>query len=150
MARFPLTPGGRAIVFTGAIRNSLVVLPLALALPAGLEVAAVVLVTQTLVEVLGMVTYAPRKVAIGTAFAAFLVTGISVTGAQAAPAKYSLTVTQAAAVKTAFVSTAAAASCRLNPSRSPARVCAWASAPGSTCPRTANRKAMRPSTSGTP
>lgn len=50
-------PGGRAIVFTGATRNSLVVLPLALALPAGLEAAAVVVVTQTLVEVLGMVAY---------------------------------------------------------------------------------------------
>ncbi|MFJ7586788.1 bile acid:sodium symporter [Streptomyces sp. NPDC097617] len=50
-------PAGRAIVFTGATRNSLVVLPLALALPAGLEVAAVVVVTQTLVEVLGMVAY---------------------------------------------------------------------------------------------
>lgn len=50
-------PGSRAIVFTGATRNSLVVLPLALALPDDLAVAAVVVVTQTLVEVLGMVTY---------------------------------------------------------------------------------------------
>lgn len=48
---------GRAIVFTGATRNSLVVLPLALALPDALSVAAVVVVTQTLVEVLGMVVY---------------------------------------------------------------------------------------------
>ncbi|MFE5512548.1 bile acid:sodium symporter [Streptomyces sp. NPDC056529] len=48
-------PAGRAIVFTGATRNSLVVLPLALALPDSLAVAAVVVVTQTLVEVLGMV-----------------------------------------------------------------------------------------------
>lgn len=48
-------PAGRAIVFTGATRNSLVVLPLALALPGDLAVAAVVVVTQTLVEVLGMV-----------------------------------------------------------------------------------------------
>ncbi|MFE7962693.1 arsenic resistance protein [Streptomyces cellulosae] len=48
---------GRAIVFTGATRNSLVVLPLALALPDSLAVAAVVVVTQTLVEVLGMVAY---------------------------------------------------------------------------------------------
>jgi ACR3 family arsenite efflux pump ArsB len=44
----------RAVVFSGATRNSLVVLPLALALPGG--VAAVV-VTQTLVEVLAMVAY---------------------------------------------------------------------------------------------
>ncbi|MFF3786966.1 arsenic resistance protein [Streptomyces sp. NPDC001933] len=50
-------PASRAIVFTGATRNSLVVLPLALALPDGLSVAAVVVVTQTLVEVLGMVAY---------------------------------------------------------------------------------------------
>ncbi|WP_394618491.1 arsenic resistance protein [Lentzea sp. JNUCC 0626] len=46
---------GRAIVFTGATRNSLVVLPLALALPG--DVAAVVVVTQTMVEVVGMVVY---------------------------------------------------------------------------------------------
>ena len=50
-------PAGRAIVFTGATRNSLVVLPLALALPDRLAVAAAVVVTQTLVEVIGMVTY---------------------------------------------------------------------------------------------
>jgi ACR3 family arsenite efflux pump ArsB len=50
-------PAARAIVFTGATRNSLVVLPLALALPDALAVAAVVVVTQTLVEVVGMVIY---------------------------------------------------------------------------------------------
>ncbi|MFI2209321.1 arsenic resistance protein [Streptomyces sp. NPDC020141] len=50
-------PAGRAIVFTGATRNSLVVLPLALALPDSLAVASVVVVAQTLVEVLGMVAY---------------------------------------------------------------------------------------------
>lgn len=48
---------GRAVVFTGATRNSLVVLPLALALPDPLAAASVVVVTQTLVEVLGMVAY---------------------------------------------------------------------------------------------
>jgi arsenite transporter len=48
---------GRALVFTGATRNSLVVLPLALALPDELAVAAVVIVTQTLVEIIGMVSY---------------------------------------------------------------------------------------------
>lgn len=61
-------PAGRAIVFTGATRNSLVVLPLALALPDALAVAAVVVVTQTLVEVIGMVTYVrlvPRLVPAG-------------------------------------------------------------------------------------
>nr|WP_242582767.1 bile acid:sodium symporter [Amycolatopsis sp. 195334CR] len=51
------TPASRAIVFTGATRNSLVVLPLALALPGGLAVAPVAVVTQTLVEVVGMVLY---------------------------------------------------------------------------------------------
>ncbi|MFI5944017.1 arsenic resistance protein [Streptomyces uncialis] len=50
-------PASRAVVFSGATRNSLVVLPLALALPDALSVAAVVVVTQTLVEVLGMVAY---------------------------------------------------------------------------------------------
>jgi len=50
-------PAGRAIVFTGATRNSLVVLPLALALPDHLAIAAVAVVTQTLVEVVGMVAY---------------------------------------------------------------------------------------------
>ncbi|MGC7095154.1 arsenic resistance protein [Amycolatopsis lurida] len=51
------TAAGRAIVFTGATRNSLVVLPLALALPGDLAVAPVAVVTQTLVEVAGMVLY---------------------------------------------------------------------------------------------
>ncbi|MEV0718785.1 bile acid:sodium symporter [Asanoa sp. NPDC050611] len=50
-------PAGRAVVFTGATRNSLVVLPLALALPERFGVAPAVVVTQTLVEVLGMVAY---------------------------------------------------------------------------------------------
>ncbi|MFR9806698.1 arsenic resistance protein [Pseudonocardia sp. RS010] len=50
-------PEGRAIVFTGATRNSLVVLPLALALPDVFAVAAVVVVAQTLVEIIGMVGY---------------------------------------------------------------------------------------------
>ncbi|WP_432151499.1 arsenic resistance protein [Streptomyces sp. bgisy029] len=50
-------PGGRAVVFSGATRNSLVVLPLALSLPDPYAIAAVVVVTQTLVEVVGMVVY---------------------------------------------------------------------------------------------
>ncbi|HEY9311114.1 MAG TPA: bile acid:sodium symporter [Williamsia sp.] len=49
--------GRRSVVFSGATRNSLVVMPLALALPAGYEVAAVVVVTQTLVEIIGMTVY---------------------------------------------------------------------------------------------
>lgn len=55
---FRLDPGAsRAIVFSGATRNSLVVLPLALALPDALAIAAVVIVAQTLVEIVGMVVY---------------------------------------------------------------------------------------------
>jgi len=46
---------GRALVFTSVTRNSLVVLPLALALPAGYGLAPAVVVTQTLVELTGMV-----------------------------------------------------------------------------------------------
>ena len=45
----------RALVFSGATRNSLVVLPMALALPASLALAPVVVVTQTLIELVGMV-----------------------------------------------------------------------------------------------
>lgn len=47
--------GRRALVFSGVTRNSLVILPLALALPAALDVAPLVVVTQTLVELLVMV-----------------------------------------------------------------------------------------------
>lgn len=50
-------PAGRALLFTGATRTSLVVLPLALALGDEYALTAAVIVTQTLVEVLGMVAY---------------------------------------------------------------------------------------------
>jgi ACR3 family arsenite transporter len=50
-------PAARAPLFTGATRNSLVVLPLALALADAYALTAAVIVTQTLVEVLGMVAY---------------------------------------------------------------------------------------------
>ena len=46
---------GRALVFSGATRNSLVILPLALALPPSLALAPLAVVTQTLVELVGMV-----------------------------------------------------------------------------------------------
>lgn len=49
------TAAARATVFSGATRNSLVVLPLALALPAPLGLASTVVVAQTLVEVVGMI-----------------------------------------------------------------------------------------------
>ncbi len=48
-------PGRIAVVFSGVTRNSLVVLPLALALPPALQLAPLVVVTQTLVELLVMV-----------------------------------------------------------------------------------------------
>ncbi|GAB2462061.1 ACR3 family arsenite efflux pump ArsB [Conyzicola lurida] len=50
-------PAVRAVVFSGATRNSLVVLPLALALPATLGLAPLAVVTQTLVELVGMVVF---------------------------------------------------------------------------------------------
>jgi len=48
---------GRTLAFSFGTRNSFVVLPFALALPAGWEVAAVVIVVQSLVELFGMVFY---------------------------------------------------------------------------------------------
>ena len=50
-------PRTRAVIFSGATRNSLVVLPLALALPAELALAPLAVVTQTLVELIGMVVF---------------------------------------------------------------------------------------------
>ncbi|QDQ97173.1 arsenic resistance protein [Tomitella fengzijianii] len=58
-------PGRRAVVFSGATRNSLVVLPLVLALPAAFDLAPLVVVTQTLVELVAMVVFVrlvPRMV----------------------------------------------------------------------------------------
>ena len=48
---------GRALIFTGATRNSLVVLPLALALPESYALTPAIVVTQTLVELVGMLLY---------------------------------------------------------------------------------------------
>lgn len=47
--------GQRAVTFSGVTRNSLVVLPLALALPASFALTPLVVVTQTLVELIVMV-----------------------------------------------------------------------------------------------
>ncbi|WP_269429884.1 arsenic resistance protein [Microbacterium oxydans] len=44
----------RAVMFSTATRNSLVVLPLALALPASMRIAPLAIVTQTLVELVAM------------------------------------------------------------------------------------------------
>lgn len=48
-------PASRAVMFSTTTRNSLVVLPLALALPAALGIAPLAVVTQTLVELVAMV-----------------------------------------------------------------------------------------------
>ncbi|PIC56963.1 arsenic resistance protein [Sporosarcina sp. P12(2017)] len=49
---------GRSLIFGGAIRNSLVVLPLALALPDGVNtLVAAIIVTQTIVELIGSLIY---------------------------------------------------------------------------------------------
>jgi ACR3 family arsenite transporter len=50
-------PAMRAVIFSGSTRNSLVVLPLALALPTTLGIAPLAVVTQTLVELVGMVIF---------------------------------------------------------------------------------------------
>lgn len=47
----------RTVTFSAATRNSFVVLPLALALPEGAELAAAVIVTQALVELTAMVVF---------------------------------------------------------------------------------------------
>lgn len=50
-------PAGRAVAFSGATRNSLVVLPLALAVPGAVPILPAVIVTQTLVELLAELVY---------------------------------------------------------------------------------------------
>lgn len=55
---------GRTLAFSLGTRNSFVVLPFALSLPAGWELAAVVIVLQSMVELLGMVFFlwwVPRR-----------------------------------------------------------------------------------------
>ncbi|WP_442637333.1 arsenic resistance protein [Rossellomorea marisflavi] len=58
-ALFKLNTGeGRALIFSAGTRNSLVVLPLALALPGDwARIAAAVIVTQTIVELVGELVY---------------------------------------------------------------------------------------------
>lgn len=59
LARLLELPGdqARTLAFSLGTRNSFVVLPFALALPAGWEVAAMVIVLQSLIELFGMVFY---------------------------------------------------------------------------------------------
>ncbi|AZC12415.1 bile acid:sodium symporter [Microbacterium sp. ABRD28] len=56
LARLPVAET-RALIFSGATRNSLVVLPLALALPASFALTPLAVVTQTLVELVGLVVF---------------------------------------------------------------------------------------------
>src|SRR5690606_18978669 len=56
MARLD-APAGRAVAFSAATRNSLVVLPLALAVPGAVPVLPVIIVTQTLVELCAELVY---------------------------------------------------------------------------------------------
>ncbi|MGF6179551.1 ACR3 family arsenite transporter [Massilia sp. UYP32] len=51
------TPAGRAVAFSGATRNSLVVLPLALAVPGAVPLLPAIIVTQTLVELIAELVY---------------------------------------------------------------------------------------------
>ncbi len=52
------TGAGRALIFSAGTRNSLVVLPFALALPEPLNgLVAAVIVTQTIVELIGELIY---------------------------------------------------------------------------------------------
>ncbi|MDQ2150673.1 arsenic resistance protein [Alcaligenaceae bacterium C4P045] len=56
--RFNLqSPAARAVAFSSGTRNSLVVLPLALAVPGAMPILPVVIVTQTLVELVSQLVY---------------------------------------------------------------------------------------------
>ena len=59
LARLMVLPSdhARTLAFSLGTRNSFVVLPFALALPAGWEVAAMVIVLQSVIELFGMVFY---------------------------------------------------------------------------------------------
>ena len=50
-------PAGRAVAFSGATRNTLVVLPLALAVPGAVPLLPAIIVTQTLVELVAELVY---------------------------------------------------------------------------------------------
>lgn len=52
-------PARRAVMFSSGTRNSLVILPLAMAIPDALPVVPAVIVSQTLVELVAMLVYVP-------------------------------------------------------------------------------------------
>lgn len=51
------TEQSRTLAFAYGTRNSFIVLPFALSLPTGWEIAAIVIVIQSLVELFGMIFY---------------------------------------------------------------------------------------------
>ena len=59
-------PAGRAVAFSGATRNSLVVLPLALSVPGALPLLPAIIVAQTLVELLAELVYVRAIARLGT------------------------------------------------------------------------------------
>lgn len=61
-------PGGRAVAFSAGTRNSLVVLPLALAVPGAMPVLPAIIVTQTLVELLFELLYVRTIAQLGANF----------------------------------------------------------------------------------
>lgn len=63
-------PGGRAVAFSAGTRNSLVVLPLALAVPGAMPVLPAIIVAQTLVELLFELLYVRTIAQIGADFPA--------------------------------------------------------------------------------
>ena len=93
---------------------------------------------------------APRKAVRGAALGTLLLTGISAATAQAAPAKYSINVAQAPAVKTVYANTDAAASCTLNTITITRTSMCMDVGARVTCAGTAGRSAPPPSTSSTP
>lgn len=59
-------PAGRAVAFSAGTRNSLVVLPLALAVPGAIPILPAIIVTQTLVELVAELVYVRVIARLGT------------------------------------------------------------------------------------
>ncbi len=66
---------GRALAFSAATRNSLVVLPLALAVPGAVPLLPAVVVTQTLVELMSELVYVRLMPKLGTSWVAAATSG---------------------------------------------------------------------------
>ena len=63
-------PAGRAVAFSAATRNSLVVLPLAFAVPGAVPVLPAIIVTQTLIELISELAYVRLAPMLGSKTAA--------------------------------------------------------------------------------